>query len=411
MLNKLNKVLWAIFLFIFPFSLRFIIFEDFSYRFGNFNPFVTGFLYLPEILLATIFILWLINKYKVFSSRKKGYRPSLLWMLLILFVINIGIISLLNGELILFLFFFLRVIEAIIIYLLLVDELLPIKKVITILLSATLFQIIWGWLQWELNHSLGLTFLGESVINANTFAVAKEDISEGVKQIRPYGSFLHPNILAAYLMTILFSSIPFLKRKKLIIWIPLLTAGIYFTHSSAAMLTTLISFIAIGSFTFFTNINQKKTIVLFSVFILLIVNLWFFQNSYAVNSNNNSWQERLNQNVISLSMFHDNPLGVGVAEYTLQSEKYTPKKLLPWEFQPVHNTYLLILNESGIQGLILLLITIIIIFYKYWNTGWIAPIFALIFIAPFDHYLWDSFVGFILLALAMGIFTLTNQKK
>ncbi|MBU1935425.1 O-antigen ligase family protein [Patescibacteria group bacterium] len=340
------------------------------------------------------------------------FRISWSWILLFLFIVNAGVITFLNGNLILFGFFALRILEAIIIYLLIVDQLLPPKTIIKILLAAASLQIIWGWMQWKLNHSLGLTWLGEAVVSSETMGVAKTDVAEGIKQIRPYGSFLHPNILAAYLMVIMFISLSYLKKYRLLFWLIFLTGGIYFTHSRAAALITLVGFGAIILFSFLKEIKIKRWISLITLIILILGNVWFFQNSYAVKITDTSWQERLEQNVISHNMFWQNPIGVGTSNFTLEMENFSADKLMPWNFQPVHNTYFLALNETGAQGLILLLIAIAIIFYRYWKTppdGFLGdsnfiPLLVLVLIAPFDHFLWDSFIGIILIAITIGFF-------
>lgn len=410
MLRQITQILWGIFIFTFPFSIRFVVFEEFSYRFGNFNPWVTGFIYLPEILLGITFILWVIQKYrnKDFDLKIKW---NWLWVLLILFVVNAGVVTLLKGDPAMFAFFLLRIIETIVIYLLIIEELLPIKTIIRILLAGALGQIIWGYFQWKLNHSLGLSWLGEPVVSGSTMNVAKEDVVEGVKQIRPYGSFLHPNILAGYLMAILFLTLPFLRKHHLLFWMLVLTGGIYFTQSSAAGIATLIGFGFVILFSFLKKQKLKRSVSLLSLLVLFLVNTWFFQNSYAVNFTSNSLQERLDQNVISLTMFQDNMFGVGVGNYTLEIEKYASDKLLPWEFQPVHNVYFLITNETGIQGIILFLIALVMLFYRYWKDEWIIPIITLLFIAPFDHFLWDSFAGIMLVAITMGFFHLSKKVE
>ena len=117
MLNKINQILWAIFLFTFPLSIRFVVYENAGYRFGNFNPWVTGFLYLPEILLGIIFILWLITQSSSIKESISALTPheikrkSLLLFLLLLFLVNAGIVTFIKGDPALFGFFFLRALK------------------------------------------------------------------------------------------------------------------------------------------------------------------------------------------------------------------------------------------------------------------------------------------------------------
>ena len=117
------------------------------------------------------------------------------------------------------------------------------------------------------------------------------------------------------------------------------------------------------------------------------------------------------QNVISLNMFLHKFWGVGVANFTLEMEKFSQIKLLPWEFQPVHNAYFLILNETGIQGLLLLILIIAYMLHSYWkidlsyflrDKARILPLFALIVVASFDHLLWTSWIGPILAGMVVA---------
>jgi hypothetical protein len=426
MLKKINQILWAIFLFTFPLSIRFVVYENAGYRFGNFNPWVTGFFYLPEILLGIVFILWLITESTSIKSKISALTPheikrkGLLLLLLLLFLVNAGIMTFLKGDPALFGFFSLRALEAVIISTLIINQLLPEKTVVSILLGGAVFQMVWGWIQWRLNHSLGLNLLGESTLGPDVSGVAKIDLPDGGKQIRPYGSFLHPNILATYLMVIMFISLAYLKKYKYLMWLIILTGGIYFTHSTAAAVAVLMCFALMAAFSYLKDIQNKKLAAGIVLVILFLGSAWFFVNSSSVKFGDTSWQERLNQNQISRDMFYANPFGVGIGNYTLEMEQFPNcgtnsgtncgNKLLPWEFQPVHNVYFLVLNETGIQGLAILLLAMYLIFYMYWQKGCVLPLIALALVAPFDHFLFDSFVGFVLVALAFGFFAL-HQKS
>jgi len=408
LIAKIIKILWGTFLFSFPFSLRSIIYETASYRFGNFNPFVSGFIYLPEILLGLIFILWAYDKLKVKNLKLKVQWNSLN-ILLLLFVVNAVIVSLLNGNAVLLSFFLLRIVEAGFVYILITEKLLPLESVVIYLLCGAGFQILLGYLQWRMNHSIGLSLLGEQMVGPDIFGVAKTDVAEGIKQIRPYGTFLHPNIFAAYLMSILFISLRHVNRRYILFWIILLTTGIFFTSSLAAEAVTTVGFALVVIFSVLKNVNQKKSLVLGLLIILLAGNLWIFQKSDIIHTEDTSWQERLDQNVLSRQMFLKYPLGVGVNGYTLKLEEVAEIELLPWEFQPVHNGYFLILNEVGIQGLLLLLAAISLLIKRYWDKASIMGLIALILIAPLDHFLWDAWISFILIAMVVGFFKLENS--
>jgi len=401
------QYLFGLFLFTFPFSIRFLVYEAASYRFGNFNPWVTGFVYLPELLLLAIFVLWFIQKIQQKEDIEIKSKP--LWWLLGLFVLNALIVTLIKGDSVLAALFVLRAFEALVVYLLVTERILSAKTMVRILLTAAFVQVVWGFFQWQLNHSLGLTVLGESILGPDVLGVAKIDLPDGTKHIRAYGSFLHPNILAGYLVAIFFMVIRYLKYSQKLFWLAFFALGIYLTNSEAAMVVGGAALILYVVFSVFNRASFRKVIVLLTLLVVALVNVWFFKNSEAVMSRDFTLQERLSQNILSQQMLRANPLGVGVNQYTLELEKVSDEKLLPWEFQPVHNAYFLILNEVGIQGLLLLVIAIVILYYRYWYNGKAVALLALILLAPFDHFLWDSWVGFILIALAIGFFTIENE--
>ncbi len=430
-MTNVIRYLFGLFLFIFPLSIRWAVYESASYRFGNFNPWVTGFVHLPEILLGLIFVLWFIQKVRIQDSRLRftsdgqaGVRiqRSWLWGLFFIFAINAFVVTLLNGDSFLGAMFILRLFEALVVFWLINDKILSVRQMVTILLFGAITQIIWGYAQWRTNGSLGLALLGESLVGPDVLGVAKIDLAEGVKQIRAYGSFLHPNIFAAYLLTIFFVSLRYLKYGYRLLWLALFTWGVYLTHSRAAMLAGLIGLSIYFFFAFFKNTSFRKGIAMIVLLLLVIGNFWLFKNSHAIQAQDIAWQERLEQNVMSQNMWKQNPLGVGMRNFTLEMERHPncgpnsgsdcgAKKLLPWEFQPVHNTYFLILNEVGIQGLAILIAFLFILFYRYWKAGKAVPLLVLLLLAPFDHFLWDSWVGLMLIAIVAGFFAIENQTN
>ena len=223
--------------------------------------------------------------------------------------------------------------------------------------------------------------------------------------------FFIPIFWGAYLMSVLFLSLAYLKKSALPFWIILLSIGIYLSGSLAAELTLLITAGIILMLGVLKVARQKKTLSLGLLGGLVFANLWLYFNSAMLAFNYPSIQERLAQNVVSLNMFLSKFWGVGVGNFTLQMEAFSDTKLLPWEFQPVHNVYFLVLNETGIQGLVLLLLMIAYLLHAYWKDGLsyflkdkarILPLFALMVIASFDHLLWTSWVGPILTGIVVA---------
>jgi O-antigen ligase len=412
------QILFGLFLFLFPFSIRHLVYEQNSYRFGNFNPWVSGFVYWPEILLLATFVLWVVSKVK--NKEILHFKNRLLWALVGLFSANAFAITLFFGDPWMAALFVLRIFEAVILYWLLTDNILPPQKTVSILLLAAFLQIVWGFAQWKLNHSLGLVHFGESVLGPNVLGVAKIDLANGLKQVRAYGSFLHPDIFAGYLLVILFIALHYLRKRQALLWIPLFTLGLYFAHSRAAALAGAFGAGAYFLFRSSKSSSFRKSVALALGLALVLSQAWLFMNPSILKTSDPSLKERLDQIQTSESMFLHHPLGVGVSNFTLEMEKYSYSgpnggidsplaKLMPWDFQPVHNAYYLILNETGIQGLLILLAFLIALFWKFWKNANAIPLMILLVLAPFDHFLWDSFAGIMLVALVAGFFAIENS--
>jgi hypothetical protein len=421
--NKCIQILFGTFLFTFPFSIRFLVYEEAAYRFGNFNPWVSGFIYLPEVLLIITFVLFGISsgrwfmtrerpevkktksqsktiqflKFRFFVSRGKATVHKVLWRL---FVANAFLVFLYWGDWTLGALWLLRIAEMLMLYELVVSNVLPKAKMLHLLLWGALFQILLGLLQVKLNHSIGLAWLGESIVGSEVLNVAKVNLEEGVKQIRPYGTFLHPNVLAAYLLVVLFLLLENTKKSRWL-WLLIFGSALYFTGSLAVWLVGGFAF-ALWILTAKLPHNHRRWVAGTLMLVLTLVNTWFFFNSHRIEVRDASFRERLDQNVMSYEMIFEHPLGVGVRQFTLAMETVAPIKLSPWEFQPVHNAYFLMLNETGVQGLLLFGLMIFWFFARAWQAGTAMPLFILLFLAPFDHFLWDSWVGMMLIAIAFG---------
>jgi hypothetical protein len=396
--------------------MRHLVYEMDSYRFGNFNPWVSGFVYAPEILLLFIFALWFYQKIR--DKEVLHFTHRIAWVLFGLFVANAFAVTFLFGDPFLGALFALRMFEGLAVYWFLSDKVLLPQRAVTFLLLGALFQIVWGYAQWKLNHSLGLYWLGESHLGPEVLGVAKIDLADGIKQIRAYGSFLHPNILAGFLLVVFFIALNYLRNRQILLWLPLFIWGIYLTHSRSALLVGVIGLALFLLFRFSKTLSFKKSVALAIGLTLIVGNAWLFLNHSIVRTLDPSWTERLSQIGISETVFMHRPLGVGVSNFTLEMEKYNSNggpngvgTMLPWEFQPVHNTYYLILNELGAQGLLLLMGLVTFVLWKLWKNANAVPLLVLLMLAPFDHYLWDSFAGMMLVALVAGFFYLENSKN
>jgi len=452
-MQRILQILFGIFLFSFPFGYRWLVYEETAYRFGHFNPFVSGFVYLPEILLVAIFVLWVgfgvcnksfnscfrslrvsrDEKTRRGADKSRSYRGGTgdvavqrLYVVSVLFVFNALLVTFWRGDFVLAMFFLVRMLEMGMLYCLLTSRLLSFSQMARWLLWGVCAQVGIAFLQYYFNHSIGLGLLGESKIGADILNVAKTNLVSGIKQIRGYGTFLHPNILAGYLLLV--TSVIFVHLKGWWRWLLLLILllGLYVSGSHAAWIVfgLLIGISFLFSLWKEQRLRRRATVLIVTI-VMLVSGLLLF-DSHRLSSDKLSFEQRFEQNSISRNMIIAHPFGVGVRNFTLEMELANcgadggtdggtncgtncgMTKLKPWEFQPVHNVFLLTLNETGIQGLLLLLALIFTWVYRCRKQGKALGFFALLLFAPFDHFLWDSWAGMMLIVL---VFAFLAEKR
>jgi len=261
---------------------------------------------------------------------------------------------------------------------------------------------------------------GASIISGETLG----------RVLRSYGSFSHPNIFGGYLViAILFLLLisdffPFrranrFKNKKfsifnfqflifLFIFYCLLLTALFFTFSRSAILAlgiVLLIYYFVKKIVLKDYI-KKIIITLLPILILII----FLIPVLAVRVSGDSVYEArsIEERLTGISEAREvvkNNLwfGVGAGNYTLTTYNINPN-LEGWQYQPVHNVFVLFVVELGLVGVGLFLL-IIISFLNLKNkekgvkskSGELL-LYSLFFIlysllGTFDHYLYSSYVG------------------
>ncbi|MDI6778350.1 MAG: O-antigen ligase family protein [Patescibacteria group bacterium] len=358
------------------------------------------------------------------------------------------------------------------------------------LIANGLFQSILGIVQFVFNKSIGLRILGESILSPNLPGVAKIIITGG-KHIRAYGTFPHPNILAGFLIIPIFLIIAELLKRStcaekineprsatsqhyqqnctfaktlehifhrpsnqpvevrdkkvprgtivdaiptwlVIIFFLLLLTGLLLTFSRSAFLG-----MAVGSLVllfYCREIIPKQPRRFFFPSIILIVLifsslLFFNRNLISLLSTQSLAERNLYQNISRETISAYPATGIGIGQFVL-NEYQRHLKLAGWQYQPVHNIYLLAFSELGIVGLALFLLLVLTILTNYCikcnqadrnksvlrsdlltYLTFCCIIISFLFVSLFDHYFWDIKLGLIIFTLPIIFLkTVSNEK-
>jgi len=157
------------------------------------------------------------------------------------------------------------------------------------------------------------------------------------------------------------------------------------------------------------------------VFIVLIFGVAFFpilRTRFSVSSRHESYavSDRIVQISQAMSLVKMHPwIGVGGGNYT--SSLMGIGVLLPiWQYQPVHNVFLLLLAEFGFAGVSLLALSgIFFLFSFYYQNqprsflGWI--LIPYLIVLSLDHYMFTQYSGLLLNSMLLCVYCVGQKQK
>lgn len=306
---------------------------------------------------------------------------------------------------------------------------LPRGWLVTVIGFSNFWVAIVAVLQFFNQKSLGLWILGERLFSTSTPGIALVTIS-GEQLLRPYSTFPHPNVLAGFLvlsLPILILSIPDAAK----IHLKLALIGTVILALFALMLSfsrsgwLAFSLISVIILLYFIRerkllvlvkdiINQhfQASLLLFLVIVLVFVfGLRLATERFTALTTSDSHSLLLRQKLAasSLTMFRQSPIvGLGPGQFLPDLPDYFLIQETIRIFSPVHNIYLLQLAETGIIGLIALLVLqlSLLIFTRKMVTVdkliVICHLIAIVVIGNLDHYFFTLQQGQLLFWLATG---------
>ena len=338
-IKKLNHWLLLLFVFLLPTQFGKHFFFDFSYLSGIRVDYLAPTIYLTDIVF---FFLLLIN----FKLLLRSFWQKQWLVVLGLMVINL----LISQSRSISIYQYLRTFELISVYFIFKASKLSRKQTLIVLLTSALIQLPLVLVQLISKQSLQgiFYFLGERYFRLSTPGIAKASLT-GVEFLRPYGTFSHPNSLAGFYLFLYFFVLSskkftkylFLKNSFLLISSLL----VFFSFSKTAIVVLLI----LNTGYYILNTKYRCFICSFAkILIFAAVSLIFLQ----VKSDPFSLEKRLQLIKNSFLIIQRSLLfGVGSGNYLVAQNKLV-QPFSNFLNQPVHNIFLLFINEWGVVGTI-----------------------------------------------------------
>lgn len=419
--NKIVEYFFYFYLFLLPWQTRYIIKQ--GYLNGP-SEYGTYSLYAIDLAFILLFIFsWFYKKNQTNGTDRTMFCPNINLILfsLLLIISFFSIYWAENQEL--GLYCWLRFLGMAVFLFLLSRININFKKLSWALILAGFLQAalgIWQFFSQKVIASkwLGISehrpeILGDQVIETST-----------ERFLRAYGALPHPNILGGFLVLclilLIFAILQNTNKKQnifLAIILPIITCGLFFSFSRSAFCALFISLLFIYLFLHYQHkillIKFYKIAgVLFFLFLLLASiypNLIISRVTQINRLENKSLDERAQQYQESLGIIKQNwPTGIGLGNYTSTIYRDLTSDLNFYEYQPVHNIYLLLFAEIGCFGLVIYILIIInaiknINFKALSSVTSIIIIIAWLIIGFFDHYLLTLNFGLIIFFLPIGL--------
>ena len=360
--QKLAKISYFLFITSLFFPIRKVFLVNSAYQTGAYSDFTSFSLYLSDILLVTtLFLLFLPRGESLGRFYHVVRKPGILLIWLIF-----GLFWHFQSNISLNYYFLLKYAELIVAYgttILIFQNRKLLPYFLWVIVSLSSFEAILALLQFLNQKSLGLKLLGENLIAPGILGVAKI-VSSGTPYIRSYGTFPHPNLLAAFLCLGTLFSYYILsaaqKRHERIfsaLALCLNLFGLVVTFSRAGYLSACVALGFMGIFLAYKKAASIKQASALLVFVAaLAITIFFPWISTRATLTDSATIERTWYNKAGLEMVANQPvLGLGIGESVLHMEQYRHRALQPWEKQPVHNYFILAAAEMGLPGVIILI--------------------------------------------------------
>lgn len=305
----------------------------------------------------------------------------------------------------------------------LIDSRTRVTDIAITFVSGLLIPSLIGWWQVLTGSSPESSWLGLAIKDAANAGTAVVETASG-RTLRAYGTLTHPNVFGGFLAVGLVVMAWLAKqiKSRRTLWLSalpvvLLSSTFIITFSRGAWLGLGIGFLSlIGLMLYRRRIAPSRAlpIILLGLVSMLATMGVFYQQTFSrLRATGRVEAISVEERSSQYSWFDDvlmkNPvLGVGPGAYTFALSGIDPGSRV-WDYQPIHNTFLLVLGELGALGLFALVYLLVRVDQVSSRTaktagGMLALTLGitLFVIALFDHYLFSQWPG-----LALSVFGLS----
>jgi O-antigen ligase len=266
---------------------------------------------------------------------------------------------------------------------------------------SLLIVCVLAFLQFILGRTIGLWVLGERSFDLSTPGIATFNWY-GEVFLRPYATFSHPNVLAAFTLLCGLLLLFLNQIKSMFILITqvsvLLTVLLSFSRASIAVISIL------GLFLF-----RKQLYLVVLVFVLLSPLLFVrFESAFNFDQISLTRREELAESAWTIAKEHPF-VGVGLNNYIPTAVDSSFLSGTNRFLQPVHNIFLLMLSETGLVGFLGFLVFFIspLFFHSEKNllkkSQIVAFLLTISFLGMLDHYFLTLPQGQRILFLIWGV--------
>ncbi|MFA5109503.1 MAG: O-antigen ligase family protein [Patescibacteria group bacterium] len=390
-------------------------------------------LYAGQLLLLVILIIFFIRKIR---RREADGKITALWVSLVAAEVFVLVSFFFAPDQILAFYHYVLILMGIGLFYLLREETttddaggercLDRFKIIYSFLASLFLQAILGIYQFLSQSAPICKYLGLAGHDSNILGTAVVETASG-RWLRAYGGLDHPNIFGGVLAIALILVAYLLARKKIIrsvrevgesiflfVFYFVALFALFFSFSRAAWLALVAGLLVL----LITLIIQKDRWILgrflalmfFSVVMIMIVavpyrDLIQTRLTGAGRLEQKSLVSRWQYLDESESLIREKGLfGGGIGNYSLILEKRDASAKNPWDYQPVHNVFLLLWAEAGIGALLFFAAFLFCLIKKDRQAAYSAAVFtAVIILMLFDHWLLSLPFGVLFLFLVLGL--------